>query len=58
MVSTRKKRQSNRRLLSCLDDFEQDIIIGNAASERRENIMVSEGTNDRDFTVSTFSNIL
>ena len=33
MVSTRKKRQSNRRLLSQLDDFDQDIIIGNAANE-------------------------
>ena len=37
MVSTRKKRQSNKRLLSELDDFDQDMIIGNAVSERREN---------------------
>ena len=51
MVSTRKKRQSNRRLLSQLDDFNQDMIIGNAASERQENTVVNEGTNDRDFTV-------
>ena len=29
MVSTRKKKQSNRRLLSQLDDFDQDMIIGN-----------------------------
>ena len=56
MVSTRKKRQSNWRLLSQLDDFDQDMIIGNAASERQENIVVNEGTNDRDFTVSTSSN--
>ena len=34
MVSTRTKRQSNRRLLSQLDDFDQDMIVGNAASER------------------------
>ena len=47
------KRQSNKRLLSQLDDFNQDIIIGNTASERQENIMVSEGTNARDFTVDT-----
>ena len=53
MVSTRKKRQSNRRLLSQLDDFDQDMIIGNAASESQENTVVNEGTNDRDFTVST-----
>ena len=55
MVSTRKKRQSNRRLLSPLDDFNQDIIIGNAASERQESIIVIQGTNDRDFTVGTSS---
>ena len=48
MVSTRKKRQSNRRLLSQFDDFDQDMVIGNTASERHENIVVSEGTNDRD----------
>ena len=55
MVSTRKKRQSNRRLLSQLDDFDQDIIIGNAVSERQENVVVNEGTNDQDFTVGTSS---
>ena len=55
MVSTRKKRQSNRRLLSQLDDFNQDMIIGIAASERQEKIVVNEGTNDRDFTVGTSS---
>ena len=56
MVSTRKKRQSNRRLLSQLDDFDQEMIIGSAASERQENIVVNEGTNNRDFTVGTSSN--
>ena len=54
--NTRKKRQSNRRLLSQLDDFDQDMIIGNAASERQEGIVVNEGNNDRDFTTSTSSN--
>ena len=56
MVSTRKKRQSSRRLLSQLDDFDQDMLIGNAASERQENVVVYKGTNGRDFTVSTSSN--
>ena len=56
MVSTREKRQSNRRLLSPLDDFDQDMIIGNAVSERQENTLVDEGPNDRDFTVGTSSN--
>ena len=44
------------RLLSQLDDFDQDMIIGNAVSERQENTVVNEGTNDRDFTVGTSSN--
>ena len=56
MVSTSKKRQSNRRLLSQLDDFDQDIILGNAARQSQENNMVNEGTNDRDFTVGTSNN--
>ena len=58
MVSTRRKRQSNRSLLSQLDDFDQDIIIGNTAGERQENILVNEGNNDRDFTVGTSSDNL
>ena len=53
MVSTRKKRQSNKRLLSQLDDFDQDIIIGSTASEKQENVVVTEGINDQDFTVGT-----
>ena len=56
MVSTRKKRQTNKRLLSQLDDFDQNMIIGNAASARQENVVVNEGFNDRDFTVSNSSN--
>ena len=55
MVSTRNKRQSNKRLFSQLDDFDRDMIIGNAVSERQENAVVNEGTNDRDFTVGTSS---
>ena len=53
MVSTRKKSQSNRRLFSQINDFDQDMFIGSAFSERQENIVVNEGTNDRDFTVGT-----
>ena len=56
MVSTRKKRQSNKRLLSQLNDFDRDMIIGNAVSERQENAVVNEDTNDREFTVGTSSN--
>ena len=53
MVSTRKKSQSNKRLLSQLDDFDQDIIIGNTASGRQESVTFNEGTNDQDFTAGT-----
>ena len=56
MVSTRKRRQSNRRLFGQLDDFDQDMINGNAVSERQENTVVNEDTNDRDFTVGTSNN--
>ena len=55
MVSNRQKRQSNSRLLSQLDVFDQDMIIGNTASTRQEIFVVNEGTNDRDFTVGTSS---
>ena len=50
MVSTRKKRQSNRRLRSQLDDPDQDNIIGNDMSDRQENVVVNEGNVDKDFT--------
>ena len=56
MVSTRKKRQSSKRLLSQLDDFDQNMIIGNVVSERQESVVVNEGTNNRDFTVGTSNN--
>ena len=56
MVSTRKKKQLSRRLLSQIDDFDRDMIIGNAVSERQENAVVNEGTNDRDFTVGSSNN--
>ena len=58
MVSTRKKRQSNRRLPTHLDDFDHYMVIGSTASERQEITVVSEGTNDRDFTVGFSSNIM
>ena len=53
MVSTRKKRQSYKGLLSQLDDFDQDVIIGNTTSGRQESAAVNEGTNDHDFTAGT-----
>ena len=38
------------------DDFDKDMIIGNTSSAREENVVVNEGTNDRDFTVGTSNN--
>ena len=58
MVSTGKKRKSSRRLLSQLDDFDQDVIIGNATSERPKNDVVNEGTSDRDVTTGISNNNL
>ena len=55
MVSTRKKGLSSRKLLSQLDGFDQDMIIGNTSSERQEHVAVNEGTNDKDFTTGTSS---
>ena len=51
MVSTRKKKQSKRRILSQLDDFDQDIIISNTMSNRHKINTVNEGTADQEFTV-------
>ena len=56
MVSTSKKRQSNRSLLSQLDDFDQDVIIGNTVSDRQEKSAVNECTGDQDFIVCTSDN--
>ena len=56
MVSTRKKRQSNKRLLSQLDDFDRVMIIGNDVTERQGSVVVNESTDDRDFTVGTSIN--
>ena len=56
MVSTREKRLSNRKLLSHIDDFDQDMIMSNVTRGTQENNAVNEGTNDRDFTVGTSNN--
>ena len=50
MVSTRKKRQSNRRLPSQLENFDQHVITGNAMNNGQEKTTVNEGTVDQEFT--------
>ena len=52
MVSTRKKKQSNGRLLSQLDYFDQDVIIGDAANGRQQNDVVNDGTVNQGVTVN------
>ena len=52
MVSIRKMRQSNRRFLSQLDDFNRDVIFGNAVRDRQRNAKVIEGTADQEFTAN------
>ena len=54
MVSARKKRQSirtrNRRLLSQLDDFDQDNVFGDIARDRQQKTKTNENTGDQEFT--------
>ena len=49
MVCTRKKRQSKRSRPSQPDEFDRDIIMSNAASDRPKNVVVNECTVDEDF---------
>ena len=58
MVSTRKKRQAKRRLLSQLDDFDQFIIIGNTVSDKQKDAFVNDGTGDQENTVGISDNNL
>ena len=53
MVSLRKKRKSNRKLFSQLDEFDQDNIFGDTVSDRQEKTIVNEDTGDQDFTLGT-----
>ena len=52
----RKERQHNRKLLSQLDYFDRYIIIGDAVSGERQNIVVNNGLVDCEFTVNDVSN--
>ena len=58
MVSTRKKKQSNRRLLSQFDDFDRDHSLGNAWSDKQETVVVTEGTVVQIITAQATSNNL
>ena len=43
MVCTRKKRQSDGKLLRQLVDFDQDFIIGNTVCDKQENATANQG---------------
>ena len=51
MVSNHKEKQSKRKLLSQLDDFDQDTIIGSTVSDKQENTTKKETTGDEELTV-------
>ena len=51
-----KRRQSTGKLLSHLDDFDQDIANGNAINGRQENATVNDGTVDQGFTGNSDGN--
>ena len=46
MISTRKKRQQNKRLLIQSDDFDQDVFSGDAANSGQQCVVVTDGTVD------------
>ena len=58
MVFTRKNGQSNRGFHNQLENFDQDIIIGNTVSDKQRNTTVSKNTGDQEFTVGTSDKIL
>ena len=58
MFSTVKKSQSNRRLLSQLDDFSQDFVFVDAAGDMQQNVVVNENTTDQENTVKLTGNKL
>ena len=51
-MSIHKKKQQNCWLISQLDDFDQNNIIGDAVSSKRQIFIVNNGLADREFTVS------
>ena len=50
------RRDSRTEGFFQLDDFDQDVILGNAARQSQENNVVNGDTNDQDFTVGTSGN--
>ena len=57
MISTQKKKQQNRRLLNYFEYFDQYVIIGDAVSSGRQNVVVNGGSADREVLVRVFESI-
>ena len=51
MFSTRQKKQQNRRYLSQLDDFDQDVFIADGLSSGRQMVLANSSPVDRELTV-------
>ena len=58
MISTHKKRLSNKKPFSHSDDFDRDLSFANTVSDRQENVVVIGGTVDQKFTASDTKKIL
>ena len=53
----KEETEQNRKLFSQLDDFDQDIIIGNAVSSGQKIAVVSNSPVDREFSVNNSDGI-
>ena len=53
MISTQKRRQQNRRLLSQFDDFDQGVITDEAENRGRQSLVGNNGPIDRESTVDS-----
>ena len=52
MLSTRREKQSHRKLFCELDDFDEDVTTGDPANDRQQDIAVNDGNDDQQFTVT------
>ena len=58
MVSTRKKKQQNRKFLSQLDDFDRNSSGGNLTSSERQIVEVHSGVIDPEFTTGNINRLV
>ena len=58
MVSTRKKKQQNRKFLSQLDNFDRNSSGGSLTSSERQIVEVLSGVIDPEFTADNINRLL